>query len=155
MVGFGTLLGVGGFFGNRYIDQSTREKHQFAAYIWQALRMQGIDNFETDKGQQYVSVVEDQLIPELKEHGLDIDVMREEEQRDLAQKIAECCQDKITPKTTFLGYSEITVDDLSGKISEIVQGVLQRNSLGGDGVDYQRLDDMDVPLTNFIPTVVN
>lgn len=49
VLGFGTLLAAGGIFAKRQVDQSTRKKHQFAAYIWQALRLQGLDNFETEK----------------------------------------------------------------------------------------------------------
>jgi len=72
-------------FAKRQIDQATRNKHRLAAYIWQELKLQGVDNFGTDLGKKYVSMIENNLIPELKQHGYDTDIMEDRDLRGLAK----------------------------------------------------------------------
>src|SRR5437899_9663916 len=86
VLGFGALLAAGGLFAKKQIDQSTRKKHLLAAYIWEALKLQGLDNFKTEKGQKYVDLIETQLIPELQNEGLYTDQTSDRELSELAEK---------------------------------------------------------------------
>ena len=158
IAGVGTLglLAAGlGLFAKRQIDQSTRNKHRLANYIWDNLKLSGIDNFNSDLGKKYVAIIENDLVPELKQQGYDTDTMQDRELRELAKNIAEVAKNKITHNTTFFGSSLITVDDLSRNISNIVSGILEKNISGEMEDKYYLLenDDTHIPLKPFIPSM--
>ncbi len=157
IAGAGTLglLAAGiGLFAKKQIDQSTRNKHRLAAYIWQELKIQGVDNFGSDLGKKYVMLIETDLIPELKQHGYETDVMEDKDLRKLAKNIATIAKNKITHSTTFFGSSLITVDDLSRNISSIVQGILEENISETTDDNYHLLedDDANIPLKPYSPS---
>ncbi len=149
--GAGLLLAGLGLFAKRQYNQTTRNKHRLAAYIWEELKLQGIDNFGTDLGKKYVAMIEDNLIPELKQHGYDTDTMQDYDLRELSKNIATIAKNKISHSTTFFGSTLITVDDLSQNIDTIVQGVLNG--------DYMTLrkdstleNDGEIGLKSFMPS---
>ena len=104
---------------------------------------------ESSAGKKYVSVIENELIPELKRHGYDTDTMQDYDLRELAKNVAAVAKNKITHSTTFFGSSIITVDNLSQNINAIVQGVLDGDYLNSSVNN----SDTNIPLTPFMPSM--
>lgn len=90
------------------------------------MKLKGVDNFENEKGQCFLAVVQ-KLENEFSTHGgMTFSDMGDNELEGLAKQVARSARNKITSSTTLFGYSIIKPDDLNDrKISEIVQDVLR------------------------------
>ncbi|MBA3537193.1 MAG: hypothetical protein H0T84_11385 [Tatlockia sp.] len=157
-LGLTAMLTALSLFIKRQIDKSTRDKHRLAAYIWEELKLQGIDNFETDLGRKYVSIIENELVPALKEHNFDPDNMQDSDLKNLAKDIARVARNTITHDTTrFFKASLITVDNLSRNITNIISGLLEESiSPASDSHDnYQLLEgeELSIPLQPYRPSM--
>jgi hypothetical protein len=159
-VGAAALLIGAGLFAKHKYDQATRNKHRLAKYIWKELDLEGINNFENGLGKLYVSVIENKLIPELKEHDKYQDIMQVSDLKQLAKDIA-------TIEKNRLSHGKIKIDDLiedlDKNVSTIVSEVLKRNFLESED-NYYRLeedahgDDSHIPLKSmehqpYMPTL--
>lgn len=117
----------GGFWYRKYAqDARTRKQYRFADDVREALKLKGIENFESEKGQHYLAVIQ-KLETELStQGGMTLSEMGEGDLKVLAKQVAGSARNKITSSTTMFGYSIIKPEDLNDrKISEIVQDVLR------------------------------
>lgn len=119
------LLGVGGFwFRKRTQDANTRAQHPFADYIRAELNLKGLDNFDSDKGKRYVSVIYKLVTEFSTQGGMSVSNMSDDELKKLAKQVAVSARNKITSSTT-LKYSIIKLEDIDQKNSAIVLDVLR------------------------------
>ena len=153
IAGSAAFLSLVGFYAKRKFDQATRNKHRLAKYIWQELNLEGINNFESELGKLYVSVIENKLIPELKVHEKYQDIMQVSDLKQLAKDIAAIEKNR-------LSHGQIKVDDLINdldkNVSIIVAELLQAKVLESDE-GYHLLedqkDDSYIPLKPYMPTL--
>lgn len=119
-------IGGGFWYRKRAQDAATRKQHRFADHIRDALKLKGIDNFESEKGQRFLAVIQKLENGFSTQGGMTLSEMGDNELEGLAKQVAISARNKITSSTTLFAYSIIKPDDFNDrKISEIVQDVLR------------------------------
>ena len=100
-------------------NTKSRENYPLANYVQGNLKLQGVDNFDSRKGRDYVAAIKN-ITDSLKlNHGIDTTMMRMTELQNLANDIAASARNKISSQGTFFGGSIITVAQLSNKAQDI------------------------------------
>lgn len=147
----GGLIGLTVWYRRHAQDKSSREKHELARYIRRHLKLQAIDNFESEQGQQFVTVIQ-KLVTEFSNQGLTLTGMDHQELDKLSKEIALSAKNKISTNTTFWGKSIISVSDFDNKIADIVQGVLRLRV--GDSMLQDRSNDTSIEMVAIRPAPI-
>jgi hypothetical protein len=119
LVGLAALVGGAFGFWRHTTHKNSRKNEQLADFIRSTLNLKGVDNFNHETGQKYLTFVHG-LQNGLQQAGIDTSSMRPTELHALAQDVASAARNKITPATDCFGGSEITVHDLTSKTQEMI-----------------------------------
>jgi hypothetical protein len=129
ILGLVTIVGAGFGLGFWKKNKDSRSSEQFADFIRNTLNLKGIDNFDHETGQKYLTFVHG-LETKLRQAGIDPSTMRPGELRELANDVARAARNKITSATNCWGQSVITVTDLNDNLQSLVAEVQVLRSAG-------------------------
>jgi hypothetical protein len=129
LLGLGAIVGAGFGLGFWKKNKDSRSQEQFADFIRSALHLKGVDNFDHETGQKYLTFVHG-LQKSLQQAGIDPSAMRPGELRELANDVATVARNKITSAANCLGQSAITVTDLNDNLQSLVTEVQVLRSAG-------------------------
>ncbi len=134
IAGLGALLVGAGFFAKNRFDLESRKKHQLARYLRRHLEIGEINNFNSKEGQAFVDIVEQQLTPELKEHGYDVNKMSDYDIENLAKNLTTVMKnnDYLMPSNSTInpwGRPILDLDSFGSNVQNIVQDMLNQTHL--------------------------
>ena len=129
LLGLTALIGAGFGFWRYTTDKTSRSREQLGDFIRTALNLKGVNNFNHEIGQKYLTFVHG-LQKGLQGAGINLSNMRPGELRELANDVAAVARNKITPATDCLGQSVITVTDLNDNLEVLVTEVQVLRSSG-------------------------
>ncbi|KPJ67907.1 MAG: hypothetical protein AMJ43_02915 [Coxiella sp. DG_40] len=117
---------VGAWFKYRKYKIASRmhQQNPFAAEIRKRANI-NVSDFESNEGQKYIKIV-DKMANKLKEQGIDVEEMDQEELRTVTVHSAKVIKDKVRPQKSWLWRKQIPVDALEKAKKSITNKVVRK-----------------------------